>query len=405
MERAGNAWLVPSQSRQDLRYAVQKVNGVWICSCPDHTERGVMCKHAWAVSIRYTMTRVDQDENGNTTVSTVEVKAERRTYPQKWAEYNRAATTEGARFPVLLHDLCKDLADPVRPPTRGPKPHRVCDSIFSMVYKVYRGFSSRRFHSDLQEAFDRGFTTRPIPGMKVTSFHENPDFTPILTELVSKSAAPLAAIEQDFAIDSSGFSSDRKSGTWREEKHGEVKRCVLWVKAHATCGVKTGIVTAVQVLESNSADSPQFKGLVEKTAETFAINEVSADLAYPSYDNFDTVAMAGGTLYTPFKTGTTGKLGGLFAKMFHLFQFQKEEYLAHYHKRSNVEAVFSAVKRVFGESVLSRTETAMKNEVLCKIIAHNIRCLIHEQEELGIAPIFWKDGCNAITNGATQLAV
>ena len=47
--------------------------------------------------------------------------------------------------------------------------------------------------------------------------------------------------------------------------------------------------------------------------------------------------------------------------MFHLFQFEKEQYLRHFHKRSNVESVFSAIKRVFGESVLSRTETAMKH--------------------------------------------
>jgi hypothetical protein len=33
----------------------------------------------------------------------------------------------------------------------------------------------------------------------------------------------------------------------------------------------------------------------------------------------------------------------------------------------------------------------MKNEVLCKLLCHNLCCLIQEQEELGIAPVFWKD--------------
>jgi hypothetical protein len=32
---------------------------------------------------------------------------------------------------------------------------------------------------------------------------------------------------------------------------------------------------------------------------------------------------------------------------------------------------------------------AMANEVLCKILAHNICCLIMSQLELGIAPVFW----------------
>ncbi len=33
----------------------------------------------------------------------------------------------------------------------------------------------------------------------------------------------------------------------------------------------------------------------------------------------------------------------------------------------------------------------MVNEVLCKIICHNLSCLIMEQETLGIVPGFWKD--------------
>lgn len=37
----------------------------------------------------------------------------------------------------------------------------------------------------------------------------------------------------------------------------------------------------------------------------------------------------------------------------------------------------------------SKTDTAMKNEVLCKLVAHNLCCLIQEQHELGIDPIFW----------------
>jgi hypothetical protein len=40
---------------------------------------------------------------------------------------------------------------------------------------------------------------------------------------------------------------------------------------------------------------------------------------------------------------------------------------------------------------MSRTDTAMVNEVLCKLLCHNLTCLIQEQETLGIVPVFWKD--------------
>ena len=75
--------------------------------------------------------------------------------------------------------------------------------------------------------------------------------------------------------------------------------------------------------------------------------------------------------------------------MFHYFNLHRDEFLAHYHKRSNVESVFSAVKRKFGDSVRSRTDTSMKNEALAKIVCHNLCCVIQEWYELSIDPTAW----------------
>ncbi len=52
---------------------------------------------------------------------------------------------------------------------------------------------------------------------------------------------------------------------------------------------------------------------------------------------------------------------------------------------------FYAAKRKFGARVASKNEIAMVNEVLYKIICHNLSCLIMEQETLGIVPGFWKE--------------
>jgi hypothetical protein len=54
-------------------------------------------------------------------------------------------------------------------------------------------------------------------------------------------------------------------------------------------------------------------------------------------------------------------------------------------------STFSAVKREFGDAVRSKSDVAMVNEVLCKFLCHNLCCLIQEQEELGITPVFFKD--------------
>ena len=395
-------YFVPSQNAVSTRYRVNVK--AQTCSCPDFEDRHLKCKHVWAAE--FTLQR-ELNADGTVTETQITTVTKRTTYAQDWPAYERAQSTEKSRVQVLLADLCRNLPEDDRSHKRGPKSHLVKDSIFAMVYKIYCGFSSRRFSTDLLEAHERGHVSRSIPGRKVASFLENEAFTPILIELVSKSAAPLVAVEVDFAVDSTGFGSCRYE-TWIDEKYGVPRRKAVWVKTHCSVGVKTNCVAAVLVLDKDSADSPQFKELVGKTSENFNINEVSADKAYTSKKAFELVLSLGATAYLPFKVNATGAVGGIFEKMFYYFQFQRDEYLAHYHKRSNIESTFSAVKRLMGDSVLSKTDTAMKNEVLCKLIAYNLTCLIHEQEKLGITPIFWKDerpnGCHAIPAGVTQLS-
>jgi len=164
-------------------------------------------------------------------------------------------------------------------------------------------------------------------------------------------AAPLPAVETNFAVDSSRFSTN-KLERWYDEKYGVTKLKHVWVKTHIACGVKTNVVTAVRILDKDAGDSPQFIPLVKETSRTFTIGEVSADKAYASLDNFEAVADCGGTGYIAFKANATGGVGGLFEKMFHYFQFKQDEYMKHYHLRSNVESTFSAVKRKFGDSAV-----------------------------------------------------
>jgi hypothetical protein len=127
--------------------------------------------------------------------------------------------------------------------------------------------------------------------------------------------------------------------------------------------------------------------LVETTAKRFAINEVSADLAYSTHDNLLNVVMAGGNPLIPFKCNATPAQGGLWAKMYHYFNLHRDEFLKRYHLRSNVESTFSAIQRQFGDSLRSKTDVAMKNEVLAKALCHNLCCVIQSMEEYSVAYI------------------
>jgi hypothetical protein len=43
------------------------------------------------------------------------------------------------------------------------------------------------------------------------------------------------------------------------------------------------------------------------------------------------------------------------------------------------------------ERLRSKTLTAQVNEVLCKVLCHNICCLIQSSYELGVEPAFWNE--------------
>jgi len=51
-----------------------------------------------------------------------------------------------------------------------------------------------------------------------------------------------------------------------------------------------------------------------------------------------------------------------------------------------VESVFSTVKRLMGDSLRSKTDQAMVDETLGKLLAYNITKLVHTIYELGLEP-------------------
>jgi transposase len=167
------------------------------------------------------------------------------------------------------------------------------------------------------------------------------------------------------------------------------------VKVHVAVGVKTHVVTAAVIRERDAADCPILPELVKATAERFTVKEVSGDKAYLSAVNVESVAHYGGQAFIAPKVNTTGGVGGLFERMFHYYQFKRDEFMAHYHKRSNVESAFSAIKRKFGDHVRARTPAAMVNESLAKLICQNITSVIMSQGELGIEAEFWKEPTTA----------
>jgi hypothetical protein len=111
-----------------------------------------------------------------------------------WTAYNAAQCEEKDRFVALLADLCSTVPQPEQH-GRGRPRLPLSDMLFASVYKVYVGFSSRRFTSDLHDAYTAGLIDSKPHFNSVSNYLSKPELTDILKELITASSLPLKAIE------------------------------------------------------------------------------------------------------------------------------------------------------------------------------------------------------------------
>lgn len=365
------------QSQNGKRYYF--VNQALKCNCPDcQLNKTEVCKHSQAVKYYLGIEKPDG--------TTGKV---RLTYKQAWSAYNQAQTSEIKLFDELLKDLVADVQEKEQRLGRPTLQNK--DMAFCSIQKVYSQLSSRRAKSLFNKAKESE-QLKHSPYFNVVSAFLNKESTvSLLQELLIKTAEPLKAVESKFAIDSSGFRTTMFT-SYCQDKH-KTGRKHEYIKAHICVGVKTNIITGAVITRGNgkgTGDVTQLPALVEQTSQNFTAIEYSADKAYSSRDNLQFISENNATPFIPFKVNSKARAGRsvIWHKMFYYFKLRQEEFLEHYHKRSNVETTFHMIKSKLGDSVKSKNPTAQNNELLCKLIAHNIIVLIQEIHELGIEANF-----------------
>jgi len=387
IKRTGETYIVPSQTNGN-KYKVDATPHESHCNCPDFEKRQQKCKHIYAVEcVIRREESITTTASGDTTVTRTETVKLR--YRQMWPAYNSAQVNEKTRFLSLLYELCSGVDEPIQ--TWGRPRHSMADMIFAVAYKTYSTVSARRFMSDLREAHIKRYIARVPCYNSMINYLEMEELTPYLKSLIERSALPLKAIESDFAVDGSGFSSSKYT-SWYSAKYGKEMEGHDWIKVHLMCGVKTNIVTSVEISGAYSHDTKFFAPLVNSTAKRFEIAEVSADKAYSNRANLAVVENKGAKPYIDFRKNAKpdGK-NDAWNRLYHTYSLNREDFQRHYHKRSNVESTFHMVKAKFGGALRSKTFTAQANEALCKVLCHNLCVLIQSSYELGIDMSFWAE--------------
>jgi len=293
--KKGGAWLVPSQSGKG-RYTVCLDPQTPHCTCKDHAEWGCRCKHI--IAVEYVLLRESNADGSTTVIETLTVQEVSQTYSQNWSAYNKAQTTEKEQFLKLLDELCSGL--PELPRSKNGRPSvPIHDAIFAACYKVFTTMSARRSMSDVRAAEAQGYISKTPHFNTVLNCIRNPDVTAILYALITESSLPLKDFETNFAADSTGFTSSRFV-RWFDHQYGPRQGHHDWVKVHLMCGVRTNIVTAVEIKDRDASDTKLLPALVDATAMNFKMDEVSADKGYGSLNNYDVIQNHGAVPYIPW---------------------------------------------------------------------------------------------------------
>jgi len=178
----------------------------------------------------------------------------------------------------------------------------------------------------------------------------------------------------DMMIDSSGIRIIGRS-IWfclRIKKEISKRDCD---KTHLAVSSQFMFIMNWKITSSKKNDCPFFKKLL---APFNFLGRVLADKGYLSRENFQLVADKGGEAFIPFKKGSTDspKSHPAWKFAFHFWKSLNGIYMSIYHQRSRIEAVFSALKKRYGDRLYCRKAGMRRKEMALRFIAYNLKLLI-----------------------------
>ena len=257
-----------------------------------------------------------------------------------------------------------------------------CIRLWVQVFPCFRSsFHDRHAGSSCQRVCGD-----PVPYNSVYRFFENESYTPIFSNLIARGRLPLKPLEGRFAVDSSGFTTSRFV-SWFDHRYGVTRRGHDWVKVHLMCGVKTNIVTSVEIPGRNTRDAPRFGPLVQRTALISRSKESRLTKAVRGRQDIKTAYSDRGRPLYPVQGPIRRTPRAACGRRCFTSPARRDGFFEH-STAGNVETTFSMIKAKFGDHIRSKTDTAMRNEALCKILCHNICCVIQSMYEFGIQPTF-----------------
>jgi len=103
---------------------------------------------------------------------------------------------------------------------------------------------------------------------------------------------------------------------------------------------------------------------------------IIVDMGYSSKKNAEYVAQKGGAFFSPFKKNACPSGLNPWAYIYRMWNVFSTICESIYHHRNKVEAVFSALKRRYGDQLYNKKWYSRRREMAMRFIAYNIRIII-----------------------------
>ncbi len=317
---------------------------------------------------------------------------EKKTYPQDWPIYQKASSQEKLMFLRILKDAVDFMMINEEYNGNGRPSAYNADILKSLCIKAYHNYSGWRLESELRIAKAMGTIDNVYKRTTIMKYLQDEKITNLLHKLYKMIAEPLSEIEVYFAADASGISNKYGNTRWMNIRatDKEIKYRRQYSKIHIISGCKSNVITSVMVTNSNVHESPHLISLLKDTTKRFTVKELTADAGYLSKKNVIGVSKLG---VVPYIMGTKNvnvpmKSRSSWGLMLRLWKKHQMYFSEHYHRRSNVESTFGALKRKFGDFCRCKKEESQENEILCKVVCFNASVLSEALLSFDLKPKF-----------------
>jgi hypothetical protein len=256
--------------------------------------------------------------------------------------------------------------------------------------RAYEGKTSRKSVAPLKTHF--GETWWSENGFHFNRFSEylnEKPTTAILNWSIAEICTVVMSLFDDIILDGTGIGLTTR-GTYRSERYGipHTEGRSLYARLNLVMDRKFKMVLAAVVTRDHgkgTGEVSQVRSLLQRVrAIGFAPKRVLADALYGNENVLEAIEECGAEPFIPLKSIYTEQRlpkTPLMLALYWRIKADRDAFQAVYDNRPVIEAGIWSIKAKFEGSTRSRTFRAQVNEILFKVLCHNIDVLIHAARE------------------------